>query len=114
MNTMNRWGPWVLDLEPGERLARLRSLRALARILAGPRAVELCELLHQAETDPAALVPAADALDRLPAVDMRRIVGSYAGLVRPVPPARAGRPGVRARQLTNLRTAANSTWQAAA
>ena len=114
MKTMNRWGPWALDLEPGERLARLRSLRALARVLAGPRAVELCQLLHQAETNPVTLVPAADALDRLPSVDMRRIVGSYAGLVRPVPPARAARPGVKARRLTNPWAAANSTWQAAA
>lgn len=90
---LRRFGPWAAGLDPGERLARLRSLRALARVLAGPRASGLVELLRQAETDDMALMPAADALDRLPSVDLRRVLGSYAGLARPLPPARhtAGR-----------------------
>ena len=77
-------GPWALGPDPGERLARLRSLPALARVLAGPRAVDLVERLQQAETDPAALVPAADALDRLAALDMRKLLAPYVGLVRPL------------------------------
>ena len=93
MHSRNQWGPFALNLDPGERLARLRSLRALARVLAGPRAVELCELLHHAETDPAALVPAADALDRLAPLDMRKVLASYAGLARPLPPARRSAQG---------------------
>lgn len=100
-----QFGPWALDLEPGERLARLRSLRALARVLVGPRAVELCELLHQAETDPAALVLAADVLDRLAPLDMRRLLSTYASLTRPLPPVRGIGSGVRAFPLPVLRPA---------
>lgn len=109
-----QFGPWALDLDPGERLARLRSFRALARVLAGPRAAELCELLHQAETDPAALMPAADALDALAPVDMRKVLSSYAALARPLPPVRGSKPDVRARPVTAPRTWASSMHQAAA
>lgn len=107
-----QFGPWALELDPAERLARLRSFRALARVLAGPRAGDLVALLAQAETDPAALVSAADALDRLPSVDMRRIVGSYAGLTRPLPPVRRGvraypRPSVRVTPRPDMRPTAD-------
>jgi hypothetical protein len=91
-----RFGPWAADLDRGERVARLRSLRALARVLAGPRAAELCELLHQAETDDSVLPAAADALDALAPLDMRKVLASYAALARPLSPARSVRPGVRA------------------
>lgn len=101
MTTLNlasgrQFGPWAPDLDPAERLARARSLRAIVRLLSGPRGAALAELLHQAETDPGALVPAADALDRLAPVDLRRILGSYAGLSRPLPPARRAAPDARA------------------
>lgn len=59
------WGSFALDLDEPERRARLRSLRALARVHCGPRAANLVRLLAQAETDPAALEPALRALDRL-------------------------------------------------
>lgn len=83
-----RFGPWALDLEPGERLARLRSLRAIVRLMTGPRGAALADLLLTAETDDSALVPAATALDGLAPIDMRRVLASYAGLTRPLPPAR--------------------------
>lgn len=109
-----RFGPWADDLDPGERLARTRSLRALAHVLAGPRASELCELLHRAEVDPATLVPAADALDALAPLDLRRVLSTYAGLARPLPPSRSARPGVQARRLDTPRILASSTLSAAA
>ena len=93
MKEMDCWGPWAAGLDPGERLARLRSLRARARVLAGPRADDLVALLVQAESDPAALVPAADALDRLAPLDMRRVLSTYSGLAQPLPPARRGVQG---------------------
>jgi hypothetical protein len=31
------FGPWVPDLDPAERLARYRSLRALVQVFAGAR-----------------------------------------------------------------------------
>lgn len=61
----DQWRPFAPDLDPAERRARLRSLRAIARPLAGPRAEAMNTFLRQAETDPAALEPAADELDRL-------------------------------------------------
>jgi hypothetical protein len=84
-----RFGPWALNLDPGERLARLRSLRAIVRLLTGPRGVALDDLLRQAEADENVLVPAADALDALAPRDMRRVLSTYASLVRPLAPARA-------------------------
>ena len=74
------FGPWAPGLDQAELRARLRSFRAIARLTAGPRATVLVDLLAKAEQDPAALVPAADALDRLEPVDRRRILASYAAL----------------------------------
>lgn len=72
--TLDHFGPWRPDLEPGERLARTRSLRAIVRLLAGPRGIVLADRLRQAETDDA-------ALDALEPVDRRRILASYATLI---------------------------------
>jgi len=88
MNKENQWGPFAPDLDPGERLVRIRSLRAIVRLLTGSRGADLAELLRAAETDPAALVQAADSLDALAPLDMRKVLASYAGLGRPLPPAR--------------------------
>jgi hypothetical protein len=66
------------DIDAGERLARLRCLQALARVLGGPAAEQLVAALRQAETDAAAL-PAADAqLDAMPTIPRRRILSSFA------------------------------------
>ena len=77
------WGPFRPELDDAERLACLRSLRALARVLAGPRADYLCRALAEAETDPAALEPARAALRALEPVDRRKILATYAALLRP-------------------------------
>jgi hypothetical protein len=100
-----QFGPWASDLDPAERLARIRSMRAIVRLLAGRRGADLAALLNQAETDPAALPAAADALDRLAPLDMRRVLSSYAGLARPLPPARSTRLGMRRFPLSTLRPA---------
>ena len=78
----DRWGPFADGLDPAEQRARLRALRQTARLLIGPRGADLCRLLAQAETDPAALEPACRALDGLTATNRRQILASYAALAR--------------------------------
>ncbi|MCJ2023936.1 hypothetical protein [Methylobacterium sp. J-067] len=78
----DRFGPWASGLDAAERKARLRAMRALARVHCGPRAADLVRLLAQAEADPAALEPALAALDRLAANDLRHILASYSALSR--------------------------------
>jgi hypothetical protein len=70
-------------LEPAERLARLRSLRALVQIFAGA-AHPLVIALAQAEDDPtdAAAVAAWRALETMPALQRRRILASMGTLMR--------------------------------
>lgn len=80
--TRDRWGPFVPDLDPAELRARLRSLRALTKILTRPRGAELAGHLREAETDASALAPALAALDRLAPLDRRKVLASYAGLAQ--------------------------------
>ena len=78
----DQFGPWAAGLDPAEQRARLRAMRALARVHCGPRAADLVRLLAQAETDPAALEPALAALDRLASNDRRHVLASYSALSR--------------------------------
>lgn len=78
------WGPFAPNIEPAEQRARLRSLRGLAKVYAGPRAADACKLLAQAETDPAALEPASAALNRLAPTDRRNVLASYARLAQAI------------------------------
>lgn len=78
----DRWGPWATGLDDAERRARLRSLRQTARLLAGPRAADLCRLLAHAERDPTSLEAACHALNGMAANDRRQIWAAYAGLIR--------------------------------
>ena len=82
MAGVDRWGPFSDGLDHAEQRARLRALRQMARLLIGPRGADLCRLLAQAETNPAALEPACRALDALAATDRRQILASYAALAR--------------------------------
>lgn len=77
------YGPWATGLDHAERLARLRSMRAIVRLSTGPRGDHLAELLHRAERDPRALEPALVELDSLDPLDRRRILASFAALARP-------------------------------
>lgn len=77
------WGPFRPNLDPAERKARLRCLRAVAHLTTGPRVQDLVDLLAQAEREPAAIEPALRALNRLAALDRRHVLASYAALNRP-------------------------------
>lgn len=78
----DQFGPWAPDLEPGERLARLRSMRAIVRLACGLRGEALADQLCRAERDPAALSSAAEALRGLASIDRRSVLCSFAALHR--------------------------------
>ena len=79
------FGPWRPGIDDAERRARCRSMRAVAGLIAGPRADPLVGFLLAAETDDNALELAADALDDLSPLDRRRILASYAARAAPPP-----------------------------
>ena len=78
----NRFGPFADGLDPAERLARLRSMRAIVHLTTGPRGDALARKLHLAERDPAHLPDAVAALDALAALDRRHVLASFARLCR--------------------------------
>jgi hypothetical protein len=72
------FGPWEPQISSAERLARCRALRALAGVFAH-RHPEFAAALMQAEAgDQGALRQARELLDRLPALNRRRLLASYA------------------------------------
>jgi len=77
------FGPWSDGIEPAERRARCRALRALAMLIIG-QDHELVRLLAGAEHDAAALAEASAALDRLGALPRRRLLCAYAEVARQV------------------------------
>ena len=77
-----RMGSVPRQLGRGRAPRLLAPLRQTSRLLAGPRAANLCRLLAAAETDPASLEPACDALNAMTAHDKRAIWASYAALAR--------------------------------
>ena len=76
------WGPFTPNLEPGERKARLRSLRVSAGLLCAQRASALLAHLRSAEVDESAIVLASAEFDRLGSVDQRRVLSSYQRVAR--------------------------------
>ncbi|MDP4027082.1 hypothetical protein Q8W71_31315 [Methylobacterium sp. NEAU 140] len=79
----DRFGPWADGIDRTERVARLRSLRAITRLSLGPRGHAFAETLRRAETDPGQLEPALRQLDALAALDRRSVLCSFAALHRP-------------------------------
>lgn len=77
------WGPFAPNLDTAEQRARLRSLRSIAHLTLGPRGTVLTSYLRRAETDPAALEPAVDALNRLASIDRRHVLATFATIHRP-------------------------------
>jgi hypothetical protein len=73
------FGPWDVGIGPAERLARLRSLRALAVVYCAGNP-EFSDALAAAETDPDALGRAHRLLDYLPAPNKRKLLAAYARL----------------------------------
>ncbi len=84
MNSLDQWGPFAPDIDPCERRARLRSLRSIVRMIAGPRGKWLSHALDQAEADSGMLARAVEMLNGLAALDRRRIWAAYAGLIQPM------------------------------
>ena len=70
------FGPWASDLDDAERLARFRSMRALAVVFAGP-ASPLVSELRQAEINPSAAERALALLEALPPLRRRRLLSVY-------------------------------------
>lgn len=79
---LDQWGPFRPDIDPAERLARLRSLRAITRLCCGPRGERLANELNRAERDASRLPFALAALDHLAPLDRRQVLASYAQLHR--------------------------------
>lgn len=72
------WGPFHVAISHAERVARLRGLRAITELYCGKNH-PLVKALWLAESgDDADLEGAVLELDRLPALQRRRVLGSYA------------------------------------
>jgi hypothetical protein len=80
----NKWGPFVPKIGATERIARLRSLRALSLVFCRG-ATELHEMLQLAEHDPHQFRLAQAELNKLPALPLRRLLASYADLAATQP-----------------------------
>lgn len=89
MDRMKEWGPWRPGIDPCERRAQLRGLRAITRLYLGPRGADLCDALACAENDGTALGRAMAALDRLASLDRRKVLGSFAEIMGPPAPCTA-------------------------
>jgi hypothetical protein len=76
------FGPWRSDIPADERKARCRELRALARLLA-PKSPLAAALKAAEDGDADALALALAEIDRLPALPRRRILATYAALMKP-------------------------------
>lgn len=74
------FGPWALDVPDDERRARLRAMRAIARLICGRRADVLCAALQIAEHDPGWLAFTVECLKRLDPLDRRKVLASYGAL----------------------------------
>jgi len=79
----NQFGPWRPDITDSERLARLRCMRTIARLVLGPRGEALAGALHRSESDPDHLPIALRALDALAPLERRQVLASFASLHRP-------------------------------
>jgi hypothetical protein len=74
------FGPWAAGIDEAERLARLRSLRALGLVHCRYE-TDFLKSLQRAETDTTALPIAFDELQRLPALRRRHLLASYCALI---------------------------------
>lgn len=86
MTTMDQWGPFASGITDCERTARLRSLRAIVRLLLGSRGDVLARALQCAEEGAISLDALHRALSRLPSLDHRKVLASYAALTKPAEP----------------------------
>ena len=79
------WGPFAPDLDPNERVARLRILRAVSHLLLGPRGLALQDAIRAAERHRTMgrLCEVLVEIDTLAPKDRRHILASYAAVTRP-------------------------------
>lgn len=84
MHPRDCWGPFAEGIDPAERRARLRCLRAIVHLLTAPRGADLRAHLGRAEWDETALPFAAAALDRLASRDRHGVLATYAALNRSI------------------------------
>ena len=75
------YGPFQPDLDPAERVARLRAMQALCLGFARQHP-EVGRTLAAAESDPGRLPVAQELIAKLPAKNRRRLLATYADLVR--------------------------------
>jgi hypothetical protein len=66
------FGPWISNIDPCERRARLRALRAIASLVT--RAPLLVDALARAEVDDEALATASELIDGLEPLPRRRLL----------------------------------------
>ncbi|WP_375458336.1 hypothetical protein [uncultured Enterovirga sp.] len=81
------WGPFVPGIDAAERKARLRSLRALVKVLTGPRGHDANLALLRAEItdgDSDVLREAHAEFGRLGTLDQRRVLSSFADVQTPI------------------------------
>jgi hypothetical protein len=86
MSTPDSFGPWSAGLDDAERLARLRSLRALVQIFAGARHPLVIALAQaEADTSDEAAALAWEALMTMPTRSRRNILASMCELLKTTP-----------------------------
>jgi hypothetical protein len=73
------FGPWTTDIDPTERTARLRSLRAMALLMYRKHG-DLITALKKAEREEDWLPRALDELNQIPTLHKRRLLCSYCSL----------------------------------
>lgn len=76
------WGPFAPDLDPGERVTRLRILRAVSHLLLGPRGLNLQDAIRAAEQrrTMGRLSDVLSEIEALAARDRRHVLTSYAAV----------------------------------
>jgi hypothetical protein len=78
------FGPFRPDVDRVERVAGFRALAMGAAVYCGSHH-ELVGELRKAETDEAAAAHALELLDRLPSLTRRRLISTFAVVMRPRP-----------------------------
>jgi hypothetical protein len=76
------FGPWVPEVDPGERVARFRTLAALCAAFVGSSHPVIAEL-RNAECDQAAADRALKKFNGLPALTRRRILSTWGATMWP-------------------------------
>lgn len=76
------FGPWLPEISEPDRRAGLRALAALCRVFIGSNSA-IVAALRRAELEPEFGDQARVLFDKLPTLQRRRVLGTYAFLMRP-------------------------------